>query len=1051
MKKLYSFAAMVAMSVTAAFATAGTQLPQAVEGTLTPTAAPVAKALSAKRTAHALKGSPVNTKLVSPVNAHKTIAKDAASEPGWEYIGDASYNDGILYGAYRSTIKVDQAEYQVKTYVNTQYGNPEYRLEDIYPSWYLNLLPTPLYVPTNGKPSSVTLTFYDEESAMATFDLHLTCTTDNSRFDVRQITWGTFKDGVFHFDDSAYELLYNNVLSGYSLPFDIKVPDIPEPEEIAWKPIGEAMFSDGILCSMDPNSPASDPYAVQAYQHPTDKNVYKLDNIFPDEYLQQVYGYEATDGKPSSVILTYTDDGVAKADFDLNITCSMFGNMPVTVEPLTSGTYEDRKFHFDADAFDVCFEGLPYWRTLAFDIEVPEAPETTDPEPTEPTEPEWNEIGDAQYADGLLYAVYGVTEASDSYPVKAYQSASDQNVYKLDDIYPTDYLDIEGIYAQTDGKKSSVILSYNADGEAFAAFELYITDTTDNTQLTVEATGNGQYIDGVFHFPEDTFTIFYDGMALGYNLDFNIKLPGATDYSLDFTSFGGICNASKTFEFSLNAGSDAAGIKYGIFSGLWPATAENLDYVAKNGISTEAGNYTLSLDALESGWYSIIATTITPEGTAAFGEVKYFYAQPDFVESEWISLGSVSYTDALFGAGTWDVNLYENKANPGVLVVEDPYGVLGEDNHGHSHYIFIDATNPDEVYIALQPIGLNLGDVEDYSIQSDKPGTIKDGVLTFPENGLIVVNATMNGYYFNQNGEFALEVPNLLKATVTCDGKPLEGAFVNDANWEGEGVYTDAEGVAYLPAKAVQTEFIAYKDGYEMDTFTPEASGRALTASVALEAAEASFSVTVLDEEGETLAGAYVYFLDQELTTAENGNAKFTNLSAPALIGTTQPFAVYKDGYKYFEGEADFTETFDAFSVVTLQAEEASLTVIVLNSKDETVEGAQVLFNDQQYTTDDSGKVVISGISFPEVAGKTVPVTIIAEGYKDWIGEADFTETLDSYLVVTLLEDPTSIGSVLIDLDAADTKIYDLNGRRVSNPENGNVYIVNGLKVRINK
>ena len=136
---------------------------------------------------------------------------------------------------------------------------------------------------------------------------------------------------------------------------------------------------------------------------------------------------------------------------------------------------------------------------------------------------------------------------------------------------------------------------------------------------------------------------------------------------------------------------------------------------------------------------------------------------------------------------------------------------------------------------------------------------------------------------------------------------------------------------------------------------------------------------------------------------------------------------------------------------MTLQAEEASLTVIVLNSKDETVEGAQVVFNDQQYTTDDSGKVVISGISFPEVAGKTVPVTIIAEGYKDWTGEADFTETLDSYLVVTLLEDPTSIGSVLIDLDAADTKIYDLNGRRVSNPEIGNVYIVNGLKVRINK
>ncbi|MDE6238740.1 MAG: leucine-rich repeat domain-containing protein, partial [Muribaculaceae bacterium] len=190
--------------------------------------------------------------------------------------------------------------------------------------------------------------------------------------------------------------------------------------------------------------------------------------------------------------------------------------------------------------------------------------------------------------------------------------------------------------------------------------------------------------------------------------------------------------------------------------------------------------------------------------------------------------------------------------------------------------------------------------------------------------------------------------------------------------------------------------------------------------------------------------GAIVTVLDKEYITDENGLVEIAEIEG--IEGTSLKFTVYKDGYELFEGEADFAEISEVVVDVNLQAAEATLTVKVFADA-YPVEGALVTFEGREYISDESGTVTITGIYGPAVIGKTLPVTIYKEGYELFEGEADFTEMLEAYVVASLVNIQTSIRDIINDLENSDIKVYDLNGRRVMKPQNGQFYIINGQKV----
>lgn len=151
----------------------------------------------------------------------------------------------------------------------------------------------------------------------------------------------------------------------------------------------------------------------------------------------------------------------------------------------------------------------------------------------------------------------------------------------------------------------------------------------------------------------------------------------------------------------------------------------------------------------------------------------------------WKSIGMCLYTDdyiaSIFNLPNvkYNVEVEESMTKAGLYRVINPYSeayfkALGEEyvDDGNTYYITINATDPAKVYIERSPIGLDLGygemtvwSVAGNAIAAGKPasaegnyGSLKDGVITFPKNALII--GDNDGWYnANIHGKFKLVLP----------------------------------------------------------------------------------------------------------------------------------------------------------------------------------------------------------------------------------------------------------------------------------------------------
>ena len=145
----------------------------------------------------------------------------------------------------------------------------------------------------------------------------------------------------------------------------------------------------------------------------------------------------------------------------------------------------------------------------------------------------------------------------------------------------------------------------------------------------------------------------------------------------------------------------------------------------------------------------------------------------------WTNLGKALYRDGFVSgwynieALEYEVDILENDQHKGYYRLVNPYGEAygyndpGDWDDTKDYYLEIHAENPEEVYIPYQDLGLAWGygmfsiwSFADYN--GSAFGTLKDGVITFPENSLLVSMADYNDgalYYANNNGAFRLELP----------------------------------------------------------------------------------------------------------------------------------------------------------------------------------------------------------------------------------------------------------------------------------------------------
>ena len=189
-------------------------------------------------------------------------------------------------------------------------------------------------------------------------------------------------------------------------------------------------------------------------------------------------------------------------------------------------------------------------------------------------------------------------------------------------------------------------------------------------------------------------------------------------------------------------------------------------------------------------------------GDAVYQTSFEFVATSVQATPEWKSIGWCEYTDTfiydlfngpdtpedeILGGETWSVEVEQNIENPGLYRLVNPYLFWVADmmkspkNYlDGNFYLTFDATDPNAVTIPLCELGVFLSSTEGQlmacsldQLTTDRPaGVLKDGVLTFPERGLLATLEALLAqnkiYYTNEQGFFCIDMnagsPNSVKA-----------------------------------------------------------------------------------------------------------------------------------------------------------------------------------------------------------------------------------------------------------------------------------------------
>lgn len=261
---------------------------------------------------------------------------------------------------------------------------------------------------------------------------------------------------------------------------------------------------------------------------------------------------------------------------------------------------------------------------------------------------------------------------------------------------------------------------------------------------------------------------------------------------------------------------------------------------------TEAGTYNYPITA--SGLYRAVAVTFDAEENMldTYSTEFEFWVADD--ANSWESIGYAKYTDDLIlpllgnPAMAYYVEVLENKKQPGLFRMVDPYGpefplYAYASSYDEGSYIEIDATDPEGVWIeGWQSTGLEFSTSGPMSITSKAwyqantneatkeeakeaglCGTYADGVITFPVKGLLVA-VDSHAYYANQNGEFALDMTNLLESI------PEEAATARTSKAKLGRI--KANGAFEMPVKKS-----AEKKNFELDRVEPNVNAALIPAS----------------------------------------------------------------------------------------------------------------------------------------------------------------------------------------------------------------------------
>lgn len=272
------------------------------------------------------------------------------------------------------------------------------------------------------------------------------------------------------------------------------------------------------------------------------------------------------------------------------------------------------------------------------------------------------------------------------------------------------------------------------------------------------------------------------------------------DYTLEVEYLGKFETPAEEYfaNFSITMGADIDEVKYVLIEGkdVDSAVSGIVDGSIEGETISEDGEVKMSVAA--SGQYTLVAVGFA-EGEAQAQASKTIKFQIGAAE-QWKALGTGLYTEDclldLFKDNdgnqlapfTYQVEVEESMSRAGVYRMVNPYGAAfpyneeGDWDASKDWYVEINAQDPTGVFIEAQETGLDWG-YGMFSIQSmgsyymdngysfddvkaaGYMGTLADGIISFPENGLVVLMGG-NTYKGGRMGEAKLVLPSAVPASV---------------------------------------------------------------------------------------------------------------------------------------------------------------------------------------------------------------------------------------------------------------------------------------------
>ena len=199
--------------------------------------------------------------------------------------------------------------------------------------------------------------------------------------------------------------------------------------------------------------------------------------------------------------------------------------------------------------------------------------------------------------------------------------------------------------------------------------------------------------------------------------------------------------------------------------------------------------------------YSCTLTIGDTENTSPYGMTSYEFSL--IAPSPWTSLGEGTLTDDVITAAfdvenqVFTVEIQESDNTPGMYRIVDPYidnrytlrASESGSSSNYSCYLVIDCTNPDAVTIAKQNMGILGTDLGDFQMESTSPGTLVNGVITFPQNGLVLTFSKYPGDFpANGSGLFKVVLPGASDVAAPAVTVAYKGSFIDAASNKSNAV-----------------------------------------------------------------------------------------------------------------------------------------------------------------------------------------------------------------------------------------------------------------------